>query len=341
MVNAICREMAERRDYLPDRKLKSVYFGGGTPSVLTADEVEIIMRQVAENFAMVKSAEVTFEVNPEDADGQYLEAIRSLGINRLSVGIQSFSDEELRWMNRAHTAKQSVACIHSARKAGFENISVDLIYGSRFQDEKSWRATLAQTFALQVPHISAYNLTIEGRTRLFNQVRQQIEPAVDSALSAKLFDILMEETAKHGYEHYEISNFCKPGFMAVHNSSYWRGDHYLGLGPGAHSYNGISRQYNVKSNTRYLQLMEQGKKYWEEEVLTLDNQYNEYVLTRLRTSWGCRPDEIESLFGKKYLAHFIERLKKHAGLVTSGNGVVTLTSRGKHFADGIASDLFV
>jgi oxygen-independent coproporphyrinogen III oxidase len=341
MVEAMCLELEERRDYLADKNLGSVYFGGGTPSVLQVSEVEKLLGGIAAHFRILPGAEVTFELNPEDADRQYLRAIRATGVNRLSIGIQSFSDSELKWMNRCHTAAQSVACVRMAQEAGFENISIDLIYGSRFQSEESWRETLSKAFSLDVPHISSYNLTIEGRTRLNNLLQKKQEPEVDSELSARLFDILMEETEKQGYQHYEISNFCKPGFMAVHNSSYWRGEAYIGVGPAAHSFNGLSRQHNVKSNTRYLQLMEQGKPYWEEETLSVNDQYNEYVLTRLRTSWGCSLDEIENRFGSKNLAHFMQRLKKHADYIVCRQGSVTLNRKGKHFADGIAADLFV
>lgn len=341
MVEAMCAEIAARKDYLSDKNLASVYFGGGTPSVLEPAEVEKLLNIISKNFSIASTAEITFELNPEDADPAYLRAIRKAGVNRLSVGLQSFNDEELKWMNRAHSAADSVQCIAQARAAGFENISIDLIYGSRFQTEESWRATLDKAFSLDVPHISSYNLTIEGRTKLHNQLQKKQEPEVDSELSARLFDILMDEAARHGYEHYEISNFCKPGFMAVHNSNYWRGAHYLGIGPAAHSYNGDARRFNLKSNTRYLQALQSGGKYWEEERLSTDDKYNEYVLTRLRTSWGCRLDEITEFFGKKYSEHFRERVRNKGEYVDNDEKKITLTRKGKHFADGIAADLFI
>lgn len=341
MTSAMCEEIAARKEYLADKNLKSVYFGGGTPSLLTHAEVEKLLGTISEHFTLTQNAEITFELNPEDANPEYLKAIRKAGVNRLSVGLQSFSDEELKWMNRAHSAAESVQCIAQARAAGFENISIDLIYGSRFQTEETWRATLDKAFALDVPHVSLYNLTIEGRTKLYNQLQKSQEPEVDSGLSARLFDILMDETAMHGFEHYEISNFCKPGFMAVHNSNYWRGEHYLGIGPAAHSYNGEARRFNVKSNTRYLQALQSGEKYWDEETLSTDDKYNEYVLTRLRTSWGCTVAEIAQLFGEKYAAHFVERVRNKGEYINDNKGKITLTRKGKHFADGLASDLFI
>jgi len=341
LVSAICKEIETRKDYLADKKLRSIYFGGGTPSVLTPEELSRILKTARLNFDIETNAEITFELNPEDADLDYLKEIRNAGVNRLSVGLQSFNEEELKWMNRAHTAEQSVTCIKKAQKVGFENISVDLIYGSRFQSEESWRETLQRVFEMNVQHISSYNLTIEGKTKLNNLLQQKKEPEIDTELSAKLFDILMEETAKAGFEHYEISNFCKPGFIAVHNSSYWRGESYLGVGPSAHSYNGVARSFNVKSNAAYLQAMESGKVFWEEELLTDADKYNEYVLTRLRTSWGCDLDEIVELFGHKYKEYFLKNLYLHEQYINRNKNKITLSQKGKHFADGIASDLFL
>jgi oxygen-independent coproporphyrinogen-3 oxidase len=303
-------------------------------------EVEKILKTAHAAFEVENNAEITFELNPEDADPEYLSAIRKLGVNRLSIGLQSFNDEELKWMNRAHSAQQSVDCISNAKKAGFENISVDLIYGSKFQSEESWRDALQKVFDLNVAHISSYNLTIEGKTKLYSLLQQKAEPEVDSELSSRLFDILMEETSKAGYMHYEISNFCKPGSMAVHNSSYWKGAHYLGVGPAAHSYNEVSRSFNVRSNSQYLQCIEEGKPYFEEEELTDKDKYNEYVLTRLRTNWGCDLDEMKKLFDGEFVAHFLKQVRNHKNKIEIKGHIITLTKTGKHFADGIAADLF-
>ena len=341
LVDAICKEMGLREDYLADKKLNSIYFGGGTPSTLSVSELEKILTTVRENFEVEPKAEITFELNPEDADLNYLKEIKSLGINRLSVGLQSFNEEELKWMNRAHTVEQSFDCIKNAQHAGFDNISIDLIYGSKFQTPESWRKTLQTAFDLNTQHISSYNLTVESKTQLGNLVKQKKEEEIDSEISAQLFDILMEETAKAGFTHYEISNFCKPGFMAVHNGNYWKGEHYLGVGPAAHSYNEVSRRFNVRSNGQYIQSLENGKTFYEEEILSPENKYNEYILTRLRTEWGCDTDEMEKLFGKSYTDHFIKNLQKHNQFITINKNIITLNKSGKHFADGIAADLFV
>jgi len=341
LVDTICKEIESRKDYLSDKKLNSIYFGGGTPSILTISEIRKIMQTIHANFELVPMAEITFELNPEDAALNYLKELRELGINRLSIGIQSFNDEELKWMNRANDVQQSFDCIKNAQQAGFHNISIDLIYGSKFQTPESWRKTLQTAFELNTQHISSYNLTVENKTQLDHLIRAKKEKEIDSETSAQLFNILMEETEKNGFVHYEISNFCKPGFMAVHNSNYWKGAHYLGVGPSAHSYNGMSRSFNIKSNTQYIQSLESGRSYSEEEILSPENKYNEYVLTRLRTEWGCDVMEMEKLFGKKYVDHFLKQIEKHKQHLIINKNIVTLSKQGKHFADGIASDLFI
>lgn len=341
LVAAMCQEIKMRKEELQDKKLRSIYFGGGTPSVLALEELWKILDTIHSTFQAEKNAEVTFELNPEDAEAGYLAEIRKMGINRLSVGLQSFDDKELMWMNRIHSAQQSVQCIIDAQKAGFENISIDLIYGSRFQSEKSWKDTLKKVFDLGVPHISSYNLTIEGRTKLNNLLQKREEPEVDPDLSSRQFDMLMEETEGNGYEHYEISNFAKPGFMAVHNSNYWRGIPYMGVGPAAHSFNGLNRSFNIKSNAGYIQAIEGGKKFSEEEILSDMDRYNEYVLTRLRTSWGCDLDEIAEQFGHKYKEYFLKNLHMHEQYIIREKSKIILNQKGKHFADGIASDLFL
>ncbi len=351
LVDAICKEMELRKNFFAAchsepgeesrNKLNSIYFGGGTPSTLSAFELEKIVETVRRNFEVDPKAEITFELNPEDAERNYLKEIKSIGINRLSVGLQSFNEEELKWMNRAHNVQQSFDCIKNAREAGFHNISIDLIYGSKFQTPESWRKTLQTAFALNTQHISSYNLTVEGKTQLDHLIKAKKEKEIDTETSAQLFDILMEETAKNGFIHYEISNFCQPGYIAVHNSSYWKGAHYLGVGSSAHSYNGLSRSFNVKSNTGYVQAIELGKNFSEEEILSPENKYNEYVLTRLRTEWGCDTEEMEKLFEKKYVEHFLKQLQKHGQYISVDGNIVTLNKQGKHFADGIAADLFI
>jgi oxygen-independent coproporphyrinogen-3 oxidase len=341
-VNAICKEISSRKDYLENKVVKSIYFGGGTPSLLSLSELEQILHTLHANFVVEAKAEITFELNPEDAELNYLKEIKKLGINRLSIGLQSFNDAELKWMNRAHNAQQNVDCINMAQQAGFDNISIDLIYGSKFQTPDSWHKTLHTAFELNTQHISSYNLTVESRTQLQHLIKEKKEKEVDSEMSSQLFDILIEETEKNGFTQYEISNFCKPGFMAEHNSNYWRGLSYLGVGPSAHSYNGVSRRFNVRSNTQYIQAIENNKTFYEEEILTANDKYNEYILTRLRTEWGCDVEEMRNMFGEKYVAYFLSQVEtyKQKNFIEIKQNTVTLNNQGQHFADGIASDLF-
>jgi oxygen-independent coproporphyrinogen-3 oxidase len=342
LVDVICAEIKNRKNYLENKTVNSIYFGGGTPSLLSLGELEQILSAVRTNFEVNEKAEVTFELNPEDAETNYLREIKKLGVNRLSVGLQSFNEEELKWMNRAHNVQQNFDCIKIAQQAGFDNISIDLIYGSKFQTPETWRKTLQTAFDLKTQHISSYNLTVESRTQLQHLIKEKKEKEVDSEMSSQLFDILIEETEKNGFNQYEISNFCKPGFMAEHNSNYWKGLSYLGVGPSAHSYNSISRRFNVRSNAQYIQATEGGKPFYEEEILTANDKYNEYILTRLRTEWGCDTQEIKSNFGEKYATYFLSQLEPHKQkkFIDVKQNIITLNKQGKHFADGIASDLF-
>lgn len=342
LVDAICKEIENRKEYLENKTVNSIYFGGGTPSLLSLEELEQILSTIQTNFNANEKAEVTFELNPEDAEINYLQEIKKLGVNRLSIGLQSFNEEELKWMNRAHNAQQNFDCIKIAQQVGFDNISIDLIYGSKFQTPETWRKTLRTAFDLNTQHISSYNLTVESRTQLQHLIKEKKEKDVDSEMSSHLFDILIEETEKNGFNQYEISNFCKPGFIAEHNSNYWKGLSYLGVGPSAHSYNGISRRFNVRSNAQYIQATESGKPFYEEEILTANDKYNEYILTRLRTEWGCDVEEMQKSFGEKYVTHFLNQLEpyKQKNFISINQNVITLNKQGKHFADGIASDLF-
>ncbi|HEX7415446.1 MAG TPA: radical SAM family heme chaperone HemW [Bacteroidia bacterium] len=342
LVDALCKEITLRKDYLETATINSIYFGGGTPSLLTLPELEQILSVVYTNFKVAQNAEITLELNPEDAEINYLKELKKLDINRLSIGLQSFNEEELIWMNRAHTMQQSFDCMQLAQQAGFDNISIDLIYGSKFQTSETWRKTLQTAFDFNTQHISSYNLTVETKTQLGHLIKEKKEKDIDSEVSVQLFDILMEACEKNGFTQYEISNFCKPNFISDHNSSYWKGLSYLGVGPSAHSYNGTSRRFNVKSNAHYIQSVENDKLFYEEEILTANDKYNEYILTRLRTQWGCDIKEIATLFGQQYHAYFLKQVEpyKQRKFIRLKENNLTLTQQGKHFADGIASDLF-
>lgn len=340
-VKAIIKELDQRASYLNGKTVHSIYFGGGTPSLLTPFELQQILEAVSFHFVWDKNAELTLEANPDDIDRTKLSEWRTLGINRLSIGLQSFNDEELKWMNRAHTAAESLASVKMAQDAGIENLSIDLIYGSKFQDLMSWENTLTEAIKLQCKHISSYNLTIEHKTALGSNYTKGKEPPVNEDLSSRQFLLMSQMLEDAGFLHYEISNFGKEGFLAQHNSSYWKQQPYLGLGPSAHSFNVNSRQWNIKNNNAYIKAIETGSVYFEREELSLNDRYNEYVLTRLRTIWGCDENEIRDLFGNKIHQHFLKVSSAQADFVISNNGIYTLNKAGKLMADGIAAKLFI
>jgi oxygen-independent coproporphyrinogen-3 oxidase len=341
MVTSMLREMELRHPYLEERRLESIYFGGGTPSVLSPENLSDLLEGLARYFSWGPEAEITLEANPEDIGTDTLNAWKQAGINRLSIGLQSFDDRELKWMNRTHTAAGSEASVKLAQDTGFHNITVDLIYGSKFQTLESWENTLGKVIALGTPHISSYNLTIEQQTALGVNYRRGKEPAVSDELSGAQFLLMSDRLSQAGFQHYEISNFARPGFLARHNSNYWRQQHYLGLGPSAHSFNGRSRQWNLKNNARYMQALETGGEFFEKEDLSLADRYNEYILTRLRTVWGCDLREISELFGKEYVLHFQREVLQKSDVLEERAGVYTLKPQARLLADGIASDLFI
>lgn len=341
LIDAICKEIVLRKDYLQSAEINSIYFGGGTPSLLDKQELEQIFSVLAHYFSWDNSTEITLECNPDDLDKEKLLQLKSIGINRLSIGLQSFIEEELKWMNRAHNVSQSDACVKMAQDAGFENITVDLIYGSKFLSIENWHKTIQKVIDLNVPHISPYNLTIEKSTRLGRHLSKNIESSIDEEKCAEQFLLLMDLLENNGFEHYEISNFAKEGKIAIHNSNYWKGKKYLGIGPSAHSFNGITRQWNIANNNLYEKAINNGTIYFETENLTLKNQYNEYVLTRLRTKWGCNENDIEEQFGSEYILHFTKAISAYIpGFVTKTNSIYTLTRNGKLIADKIALDCF-
>ena len=341
VVSAIIEETRLRHAYLSDRHLNSIYFGGGTPSLLSQSELGAIMEQLGRFFSWNSSAEVTLEANPDDITPQALQSWKAAGINRLSIGLQSFNDDELKWMNRAHNAAESVASVKMAQDAGFDNITIDLIYGSKFQTPASWEKTLEQAIALNTQHISSYNLTIEDKTVLGVKNAAGKEPSVNDELSSRQFMVMLHMLRQAGFIQYEISNFGREGYFAVHNSNYWLQKEYLGLGPSAHSYNGVSRQWNVKNNSQYIKAINSNSAYFEKEELQLNDRYNEYILTRLRTTWGCDIKEMESLFGKVMSDRFETMILEKKEFIFESQGIYTLNDAGKLQADGIAADLFV
>jgi oxygen-independent coproporphyrinogen-3 oxidase len=341
MVDAICKEAELQRSYL-NEPLETIYFGGGTPSLLTKEQLGKLLQVFKEQFVVRNDIEITLEANPDDITTDILSGWRALGINRLSIGIQSFFEEDLQWMNRAHHAAQAAACIELAQNAGFSNISIDLIYGSPGLTDEKWQNNINKAIALGVPHLSCYALTVEPKTALAKMIETHRVADVDADTQARHFSMLINAVAAAGFEQYEISNFAKPGFRSRHNSSYWQGKHYLGLGPSAHSFNGESRQWNIANNALYLKSIESGLPAHEKEILTTVQQLNEYVMTALRTVEGISLDRIVEHWGKAEKERILIGAEKHllAGHISRNEERLKLTEKGKFLADGIAADLF-
>ena len=341
LIDSIVLELKIRLNYLKNNNLESIYFGGGTPSLLNESDFNAIFEVLKRNYSIDKSAEVTLEANPDDISAENLKLWKKLGFNRLSIGLQSFNNEELKWMNRAHSSEQSIKSVLLAQDYDFNNITIDLIYGSKFQNLNSWEKTLKQAVDLNPQHISSYNLTIENKTTLGQNNLKGKEPSIDDDLSSKQFLMLSDFLKGSGFIHYEISNFGKPGFFAKHNSNYWLQKEYLGIGPSAHSFNGSSRQWNLKNNNLYIKAISENSNYFEKEELSIKDRFNEYVLTRLRTIWGCDAEEIKLIFGESIHDHFLKIVAKKKTDFEINNGVYSLTKAARLFADGIASDFFI
>ena len=295
MIDAMVSEIESQVDYLVGKEVNTIYFGGGTPSLLTRIELHRIMDSISKNFTIPHDAEISLEANPDDIDAQTLEDWKSVGVNRLSVGLQSFKQEDLDWMNRAHSRDEALVCIDLIQSAGIENITVDLMYGLPNLSIDEWKSHVQTVIGFNIPHISAYCLTIEDKTALETMVRRgKVVPANEDQQSEQ-FELLVELLLENGFEHYEISNFGKKGFESKHNSNYWKGEWYLGIGPSAHSFNGISRSWNIANNKQYIKAIEKGQEFSELEVLTKEDRFNEYVLTGLRTSSGLSLERLQSI----------------------------------------------
>jgi len=349
VVAAIVREAELRRDFFatsagsPPAPISSVYLGGGTPSVLTPSQWDQLFEALYRLFPIASDAEVTLEANPDDLDATRLAALRQTPVNRLSIGIQSFRDQDLAWMNRAHNANQAHVCLELAAAIGFNHVNADLIYGSPGLDDDAWLANMQQLFTANTDHISAYALTVEAGTALAHFVRQGKSPAPGDLDAARQFQLLEEHTAAAGYLHYEISNFCRPGAFARHNTSYWTGEPYLGLGPAAHSYRGAQRSWNVSHNIKYVAAIHSGSLPSESETLSPADQLNETLMTGLRTTWGVNLDNLAARFGERAFAAVASLAQPwlDGGQLASRDGHWFLTASGRFFADRIASDLFL
>lgn len=342
MTNALCRELAIQKDYLHQEALETIYFGGGTPSLLSKQQLQSLLNAVHTNFSTGKT-EITLEANPDDLTKENLLSLKQAGINRLSIGIQSFDDTILKFLNRAHSSREALWCLANAREVGFDNISIDLIYAIPGQHDDLWKTNIEKVIKFSPEHISAYSLTIEEKTVFGNWQKSGKFLSESEDTAASQMEILMTLLDQAGYEQYEISNFCKPELYSRHNSSYWQQKKYLGIGPSSHSYNGESRQFNIANNHLYIQSINQGKVPFQLEILSRENKINEYLLTRLRTKWGC---DLQYLSLQLKYDLLQEHQQKIATLLSQGfiqinNNILLLTQKAKLLADKIASDLFV
>ena len=342
-VKAIIQEIELRKDVFANKFISSIYFGGGTPSLLSKEELDMIFEKLYKSFTIDVDVEITLESNPDDLNYDKILQLKDTPINRLSIGVQSFRDKDLKYMNRAHTAIEALNSIKVAQDIGFQNITIDLIYGTPGMSNEDWKYNLRKSNALNLPHISSYSLTVEEKTPLYYQILNKNISPVDEQQSVDQFKILMDEMSRYGYEQYEISNFCKDNSYSKHNSSYWRKDHYLGLGPSAHSYFGNTRLWNVSNNVKYINALSASLLPLVNENLNTQDMYNEYVMTSLRTKWGCSLIQIEKYYPKFFLNYFKVQIKSHEmnGYVIEDKGVYRLSEKGKLIADRITSDLFV
>lgn len=338
-------QLQKANGFLPaGMPIGSLYFGGGTPSLLSGEEIQRLIDQADQFFDLTEVEEITLEANPDDLSAEKLQAFRHAGINRFSIGVQSFFDEDLQWMNRAHRADEAVAAIQRAQDAGFSNLTIDLIYGYPLLTHSKWEANIQRVIDLHIPHISAYSMTVEPRTALGTFVRRGEQPPMDDEQSAQQFEYLMDRLAGEGYGHYEISNWAKPGWEAIHNSSYWKGHPYLGIGPSAHSYNGFDRQWNISNNPQYIRaILDTDTIPAERETLSNHDRINEYIMTSLRTSAGLDLAWMQGHFSEAVAAELAPGLATfiQQGLLTRSADRFMLTRSGKLMADRVAAELFI
>lgn len=342
MVNAIAKELVLRKDEFTNQVVETIYFGGGTPSVLSVAEIRFLLTTVYQNYTVIEVPEITLEANPDDLDDKKIDELAASPVNRLSIGIQSFFDDDLKLMNRAHSASEAKKSLQYAARY-FDNISIDLIYGIPGMSNTKWLEIIKMALSFGVPHISSYALTVEPKTALKKLIAtgKIAEPTDDAA--SEHFEILVETLTNEGFIHYELSNFGKENYFSKNNSSYWLGKKYLGVGPSAHSFNGTSRSWNVSNNALYIKSIQGDVLPNEIEILTITDQYNEYVMTGLRTIWGIAIDKVTHEYGLQYKEYLLKRAKKFIddGLLLNDKNVIKTSKKGKFLSDGIASDLFM
>lgn len=343
LVAGLKKELESRASELDSEIINTIYLGGGTPSVLLIDEQRDLLNTIRQNYTVSDDAEITMEANPDDLSQAVLSALREIGYNRLSMGVQSFAEADLKLMNRRHGVMQAVQSVKWARNAGFKNISIDLIYGLPNQTLEEWERNVRIAVELDVQHISAYNLTYHEGTVFYDQLIMGILKELPDELSLQQFELLISILKEAGFEHYEISNFCKPGMYSQHNSSYWKNKKYLGIGPSAHSFDLYSRRWNVSSIGKYLQSIENNQSYSETEILTEQDRYNDYIITGLRTIWGISEAKIKAEFSEPYFIHFQKIRDKNlgSGHISFQSGIVCLSPEGLFISDRIIEDFMV
>ncbi len=341
LIQALIQEIKLQKNFLNSETIETIYFGGGTPSLLKSEEVNLIINTITELHTVASDAEITLEANPDDLSPQKLKELKHTPVNRFSIGIQSFFDDDLTWMNRVHRSAEAENCVKRAQDAGFENITVDLIYGYPLLTDQKWNYNLDKIFELQIPHISAYSMTVEPRTALASFIKNKKQAPMNDEQSSEQFIKLMGAMKDHGFEHYEISNFSLPGHYSRHNTNYWKGVKYLGVGPSAHSYDGEKRQWNITNNAKYIQSIDKKDIPAEIEILTEDNRLNEYIMTSLRTQWGLDLGQLNRLAkgsSDQLLKDAMEFFDKE--WILQKDQIIYLTQNGKLYADHIASGLF-
>lgn len=339
---ALQKEIESKKGLLKD-SIKTIYFGGGTPSILSKSELDVLLNSIHKNYAVSSSIELTLECNPDDLNKEKLQEFKDLGVNRLSIGIQSFFDDDLKFFNRAHNAKQAEQSILLSQEAGIENISIDLIYGTPTLTTKKWLENLTKVQQLNLPHLSAYTLTVEPKTELYDAVKKGKVTPVEDEKTIEQFQLLLQKTDEYGLIPYEISNFGKKGFYSQHNSNYWKGEEFLGFGPSAHSYIEKSRMWNISNNIKYIDALTNNTPYFSKELINEITAYNEYILTRLRTSWGVDTSFIRSSFNEEINLHFKKELNKYLNspYLRQVDNTIILTDEGMLMTDKITSDLFL
>lgn len=341
MVLALAKEIVLRKNEFKGEVVETVYFGGGTPSILSTQEIQMIIDAVYSNFNISENPEITIEANPDDLTPDRIVEIAKSPVNRLSIGVQSFFEEDLKLMNRAHNAQEAKKCLELAVQH-FNNISVDLIYGIPGLTNDKWLKNIQVLLDLNIPHISSYALTVEHKTALEKMIQKGEILAPDDGIAHEQFLMLVDKLESNGFVHYELSNFGKPNYFSRNNSAYWLGKKYLGIGPSAHSYDGINRSWNISNNSLYIKSIQESKLASEVETLSIADRYNEYVMTGLRTVWGVSLEKIEKEFGKEYLEYLLQNAQRFLddGKLILENSILKTTKKGKFFCDGIASDLF-